>query len=151
MVPLTATLSSSPVISSEIEPLRLAAVRGEVIERGGDEAGDAAFHVDGAAAVKHVARDLAGERRMAPGRLVARRHHVGVAGEHQIGLRGADAGIEISIGAVPGSVKTCAMHGEAGLLQHALQISQRAALLRRHRTAAEQIAGDGDRIGGHRE
>ena len=44
--------------------LRLAAVRGQIIERRRDEAGDAAFHVDGAAAVQHVVRDLAGKRRM---------------------------------------------------------------------------------------
>ena len=42
----------------------LAAIRGEMIERRGDEAGDAAFHIDGAAAVQHVARDFAGKRRM---------------------------------------------------------------------------------------
>src|ERR1700688_3022687 len=41
------------------------------------------------------------------------------------------------------------MHGEPGFRQHALQIGQRAAVLRRHRTAADKIAGDGDGIGGH--
>ena len=64
-VPLTATPSSSPVIKQRNRALvRLAAVGVEIIERRGDEAGDAALHVDGAAAVKHVACDLAGKRRM---------------------------------------------------------------------------------------
>ncbi len=49
-----------------------------------DEAGDAALHVDGAAAVHLAIVDVGGEGRVAPGRLVAGRHHVGVAGEHQV-------------------------------------------------------------------
>ena len=74
---------------------RLAAVGREVVERRGDLAGDRAFHVDRAAAVEHAFVDLARERRMAPARLVARRHHVGMAGEHQMRRGGADARVEI--------------------------------------------------------
>ena len=41
------------------------------------------------------------------------------------------------------------MHGEARRLQRAFEKRQRAAFRRRHRAAAEQIAGEGDGIGGH--
>ena len=50
-VPLTAMPSSSPVIRKEIEPF-FSPVPVEMIEHGGERAGDAALHVDGAAAVK---------------------------------------------------------------------------------------------------
>ena len=58
-----------------------------MIERGGNGAGDAALHVDGATAVKLRPRDFAGKRRMRPGSFLTGRHHVGVAGEHEIGRR----------------------------------------------------------------
>ena len=76
-------------------------MRREIVERRRDLAGDRALHVDGAAAVEHAVGDLARERRMRPVRLVARRHHVGVAGEHQMRRGGADAGVEVldSVGA----------------------------------------------------
>ena len=41
------------------------------------------------------------------------------------------------------------MHGEAGGLQGAFEELERAAFRRRDRAAAQQIAGDGDGIGGH--
>src|SRR5215470_12046680 len=59
--------------------LRLAAIRGKMIEDGRDCAGDAAFHVDGAASVYLAAGNLAGKWRMLPGFLITRRHHVRVA------------------------------------------------------------------------
>src|SRR5262249_47446924 len=43
----------------------------QMIERGGQEAGDAALHVDGAAAIEHAIDDVAGERAVAPRRFVA--------------------------------------------------------------------------------
>ena len=55
-----------------------------MIERGCDRAGDAALHVDRAAAVERVVNDLGCERRSRPCRLVAGRHHVGVAGEDEM-------------------------------------------------------------------
>ena len=92
-MPLTAMPSSSPVIRNEIEPLRRPL--GEIVERRRDGAGDRALHVDRAAAVERVADDLAGERRLRPGGVVAGRHHVGVAGEHEMRRAGADAGVEV--------------------------------------------------------
>ena len=127
----------------------LAAIGREVIEHGGERAGDAALHVHRAAAVKLVAGDLAGKRRMRPGLLVAGRHHVGVAGEHQVRRRRADAGVEIFHVVGARLVKRHAMYGEAGGLQCAFEKRQRAAFRRRHRPAAQQIAGNGDGVGGH--
>ena len=75
--------------------VQFAAVGRKIVEHGGDESGDAALHVDRAAAVEQTVRRLAGERRQRPSRLVARRHHVGMAGEHQVRAAGADARIEI--------------------------------------------------------
>ena len=66
-------------------PLRPAAIGGEMVEHRGDHAGDAAFHVDGAAAIQHAAGEVAGKRRMRPRACLARRHHVGVAGEQRFG------------------------------------------------------------------
>ncbi len=51
--------------------LRLAAVRGEMIERRRDLAGDRALHVDGAAAVQHAVGDVARERRDATSALAS--------------------------------------------------------------------------------
>ena len=129
---------------------RLAAVGAEIIESGRDEAGDAALHVDRAAAVNLVVRDLAAKGRMLPGRLVARRHDVGMTGEHQIGLFAADARIEVFDRRRAGLGKRHAMHRKAGFRQHILQIGERAAFLRRHRAAADKIARNGDGIGRHR-
>ena len=62
--------------------------------------------------------------------------------------RRADAGVEVLDSAVPGSENVIAVHGEAGALEHAFRERQRAAFRRRHRWAAQEIAGDGDGIGG---
>ena len=148
-MPLTAMPSSSPVIRNEIEPLGRAARRGEMVERGGELAGDRALHVDGAAAEQHAAIDVAGERTVRPPRLVAGRHHVGVAGEHEVRPAGADAGIEVLdvVGASFG--KGHALDGEAGTFQPIGEIAERTTFRRRHRRTAQEIAGEGDGIGGH--
>ena len=86
-VPLTAVPSSSPVMRNESEPLRLPWRR--VNERRRD-AGDAALHVDRAAAIEDAVRDLAGKRRMRPARCVARRHHIGMACKDEMRRAGAD-------------------------------------------------------------
>lgn len=129
--------------------LRFAALRAKMIEHGGECAGDAALHVDRAAAIKLTAGDRACERRMLPRFLVARRHHIGMPGEHQIGRGAADAGVEILDVVGAGFVEGHAMHGEAGGLEHAFEIVERAAFIWRDRAAAQQIAGDSNGIGGH--
>ena len=107
-----------------------------------------ALHVDRAAAVQHAVGDVAGERRMRPRLGIAGRHHVGVAGEHQMRRARADAGVEVLDigGARLGEGHP--VHGEARALQQRFEKAQRAAFRRRHRRAAQQIAGDGDGIGG---
>ena len=86
---------------------------------------------------------------MRPGFLVARRHHVGVAREHQVRRGGADARVEIFDVVGAGLAERHAMHGEAGRLQRLFEKRKRAAFRRRHRRAAQQIAGDSGGIGGH--
>ena len=83
----------------------LAAIVGEILQHRGDAAGDAALHVDRAAAVQQAVLHLAGERAMRPGGFVARRHHVGMAGKGDVRRFSADAGIEIVDVGVPGSPK----------------------------------------------
>ncbi len=109
---------------------RLAAIGAEIVERRRDETGDAALHVDGAAAVKLVACDLASKRRVPPGRLIARRHHIGMAGEHQIGFFRADAREQILDRRGAGLGENGAMDGKSRPRQHLLQIGERPALHR---------------------
>jgi hypothetical protein len=66
-----------------------------MVEHGRESAGNAAFHVDGAAPVHLAAGNLAGKWRMLPGLFVARRHDIGVARENQIRRGRADARIEV--------------------------------------------------------
>ena len=60
----------------------------------GDEGGDAALHVAGAAAVEHAVPHHGGEGVVRPAR-VAGRHHVGVAGPAEMRRAGAAAGEEV--------------------------------------------------------
>ena len=83
-VPLIAGPSSSPVMSRLIEPAMSSPLARDEIERRGGEAGDGALHVGGAPSVEHAVRDLGGEGRIGPQALIARRHHVGMAGEAEM-------------------------------------------------------------------
>src|SRR5262249_34439789 len=65
-------------------PVRLAALGRQMIERRCDKTGNAAFHVDSAAAVEALASELATKWRMRPDGLVAGRHDIGMTGEQQI-------------------------------------------------------------------
>src|SRR5262249_56746326 len=58
-------------------------------ERSGDEAGDAALHVDGSPPIERAAVDDAFEGWMQPACLVTGRHHVGMTGEDEVRLAGA--------------------------------------------------------------
>ena len=86
---------------------------------------------------------------MLPRLLVAGRHHVGMAGKHQMRRRRADAGVEILHVVRARFAEGHAVHGEAGRLQRAFEELERTAFRRRDGTAAQQIAGNGDGIGGH--
>src|SRR4030088_1431727 len=83
-VPFTAMLSSSPVIRNEIDPLGLPPRPAGGSRGGGPGQGDRTFHIHRAAAIERAVGDLAGKRRVGPFRLLARRHHVGVAGENEV-------------------------------------------------------------------
>ena len=144
IVPLTEMSSSSPVIRNEIEPFGSAAMGGEIIQHRGDAAGDAALHVDGAAAVQKTVLDVAGERAVGPGALVAGRHHVGVSGKGEVRRRGADAGVEVVDIGGAGFAEGEAMHLEAGGLQNGFEHAERAGVGRGYRGAAQQVAGDGE-------
>src|SRR4029450_324088 len=61
--------------------VRLAAMGSEMVEHRRDAAGNATLHVDGAAAIEKTVLHLARKRTMAPGALISRRHHVGMAGK----------------------------------------------------------------------
>ena len=126
--------------------LHLAVVGREIIERRRHRAGDRALHIDGAAAIERIADDLPGEWRMRPLRFVARRNHVGMAGEDQIGARGADARVEILNRRGAGLLEGHAMDGEAGAPQRRLDQAQRTAFRRRDRAAAQEIASKQHRV-----
>src|SRR5262245_32598930 len=129
--------------------LRRPTVRSEVIERGSERAGDRALHIYRAAAVERAAYDLAGERRVAPFRLVARRNHVGVPGEDEVRARAADTGIEVFHRRRAGLGESDAMDLESRALQHALDQGERAAFGGCYRGAAQEIAGECDRVHGN--
>ncbi len=128
--------------------LRRPTVRGEMIERGGERAGDRALHVHRATAVERAACDLAGERRMAPFRLVARRHDVGVAGEDEMRGGVAEAGVEVLDRRRAGLRESDAMDLESRSLEHALDQAERAAFRGSYRGATQQVAGKGGGVHG---
>jgi len=137
MVPLTEMSSSSPVIRNEIEPL-------PSCRR--DAAGDAALHVDGAAAVEKTVLDVAREGAVGPGALVAGRHHVGMSGEGDVGGSVAEAGVEIVDIGGAGLAEGDAVYGKTGRLQHVFEHAERAGVSRGYRGAAEEILGNGKGI-----
>ena len=122
---------------------------GEVVEDRRDGAGDAALHVYCAAAIELFAGGLTSEWRMLPCCLVARRNHVGMTGEDEVRGRRSDAGVEIFDGVGAGFTECHPMDSEAGGLQCLFQKRKCATFRRSDRRAAKQIAGNGDRIGGH--
>ena len=126
------------------------AVLFDVAGDGGDEAGDAALHVDGAAAEHLPPGNLRAERVMRPGGCIADGHDVRMAGEHQVRSLCADAGIEVlDIGRI-GLRRDHAFHHEAEGLQHGGKRGQRTALGWSHRGAADERGEILDRIGrGH--
>src|SRR5581483_205473 len=126
---------------------RSAAIGLEIVQHGGDAAGDAALHVDRAAAVDKTVLHLAREGTNVPGTLVARGHHVGVAGECDMRGAVADAGIEIVDVGRSGLAEGDAVHREAGGLQKVFEDAERTGISRRYRRAADEIADDRESIG----
>ncbi len=74
----------------------------QVAADGGDEAGDRCLHVAGASPNQAAVADLGSEGVDGPIGDVARRNHVGVAGEAEVRRRLADSGVQIVYGRRPG-------------------------------------------------
>src|ERR1700716_1923414 len=126
--------------------LWLAAMGGKIIEHRSHAAGNPALHIDRATAVEKAVPDLARERAMAPGALVARRHHVGMSGKGEVRRRVADAGIEVVDIGSAGFAEGDTMHLEAGAFQDIFEHAERAGIRRGYRGAADEIAGNGKGI-----
>ena len=127
--------------------LRPASACAEVIEDGGERAGDRPFHVDGAAAVERAIGDFAGKGWMGPFRLLAGRHHVDVAGESEVRACRADPGIKVFDRRGAGLGKGDAMDRKACPFQRAFDEAERTGFRRRHRRAAQEVAGERGGIG----
>src|SRR3954468_6763342 len=123
------------------------AVVAQIIEHGGDAAGDATLHVDGATAIEIAVLHVAGERALAPGGLVTRGHHVGVAGEHDVRRFGPDPRIEVVDICGAGLGEGHAVRLEAGVLEQAFEYTERPGIGRGHGRATDQVAGNGESIG----
>ncbi len=72
-----------------------------------------------------------------------------MAGEHEVRPAAADARIEVLDVVGAGLRERDALDREAGALEPIGEIGQRSAFRRRHRGTAQEIAGEGDGIGGH--
>src|SRR6202042_2717443 len=106
---------------------------GEMFQHGGDTAGDAALHVDGAAAIEQAVLHLAGERAVAPRAFVARRHHGGMAGKANVRTTVADPGIEVFDVRRAGLTEGDAMYRKAGRGEDSFQHAERAGIDRGYR------------------
>ncbi len=145
-VPLTAGPSSSPVMSRLIEPRRQFALAREEAARRGDEGCHGALHVGRASAVELAMGDSRAEGILAPSVARARRHHVGMAGEAEIGTALAEARIEIVHLRRVGRLEGQTMANEAQPLELALEQGQRAALVGRDARAADEGARELDDV-----
>ena len=126
--------------------VELAPARLDVVERGGDEAGDRPLHVGGAPAVQHPAQHVGGKRRMPPQPGIARRHHVGMAGEAEMRRAVADAGIEILDRLAATLVEAELLAHEARGFERLHQHLDGAGIARRHAFAADQALRERDRL-----
>ena len=106
----------------------LAAIVGEILQHRGDAAGDAALHVDRAAAVKETVPHLAGERAERPCGFIAGRHHIGMPGKGDVRGFGPDAGVEIVDIRRAGFAEGHPMHVEAGVFQQAFEDAERTGI-----------------------
>ena len=117
-VPLTASDSSSPVISRLTAP-SVGPPSADEPGHGGDEGGHAALHVGGAAAVEPAVLDLAGERVVPPCLAGAGRHHVDMAGERQMPPALPQLGEQVVDRVGAAALEAQAAAGEAQRLQRA--------------------------------
>ena len=112
-------------------------------QRRGDEGGDAALHVLGAAPVQHALLHHAAEWIVPPSLHRPRGHHIGMAGEEQAGRGRAAAGVEIVDGRRPVRGERHAPAGEAVGGEQILQHVERAGIGWCHGGATQQRSGQG--------
>ncbi len=111
------------------------------------ETGDAALHVDGAASVHFAFGDRGGEGRSAPGGLVADRHHIGVAGEHQMRSFAPDPGVKVLDIGRSGFLRHDPVDLEADRSKHGFKSRKRTSLGGCDGGAANEGSEIGDGIG----
>ncbi len=92
----------------------------------------------------NTALDRPGEGIVAPSRGIARRHHVGVAGEQQARPL-ADAGVQVLDVRRARLGEDRALDAESGFSENPREVGERPALVRRHGGAADQPLGEGER------
>ena len=124
----------------------LAAIVFQIVEHRGDAAGDAALHVDRAAAIEETVLHFARERAERPCGFVTGRHHVGMAGKGDVRRFRADAGVEVVDIGGAGLAEGDAMHLEAGVFQQTFEDAERAGIGRGDRWAADEVAGNGNGV-----
>src|SRR6266568_2314555 len=101
---------------------------GEMVEHRRDAAGNAALHVDRAAAIEKAVLHLARERAMGPRALISRRHYVGMPGKSDMRGSVADACIEVVDIGSAGFAEGDAMHLEAGGAEDLFEHAKRACI-----------------------
>ncbi len=119
---------------------------GEILQHRRDAAGDPALHVDRAAAIEKTVLHVAREGAVAPGGFVARRYHVGVAGERDVRRLRADPGIEIVDIGGPGLAEGDAVDLEAVGFEESFENAERAGVGRRDGRTADQVLRDRESI-----
>ena len=124
----------------DLPPARL-----DIIERRRDEAGDRSLHVGGASSIEHAAEDVCGEGRMPPELRVARRHHVGMAGEAKMRRSFAHSRVEILDPLVPFAEAQMLAH-EARRLERLNEHLDCARIARGHALAADQALRERHRL-----
>jgi hypothetical protein len=103
------------------------------LQDGCDAAGDAALHVDRAAAIEKTVLHLAGERAERPRGFIAGRHHVGMAGKGDVRRFSPDAGVEVVDIGGAGFGEGHAVAGEAGCGERLFKHPQGAGVGRGYR------------------
>ena len=132
--------SSSPVISSEIDPAGGPWSRDEACS-GHGEGGDGGLHVGGAAAIEDAALDLGAEGIGGPAGRIAHRHDIRMACETEIGLRRSEARIE-----VVDALEMMAPGAEAQRIQCVRQQILRPVMAGIHRRLADQRLRERHRV-----
>ena len=113
---------------------------------GSDEGGDGPLHVARPPPVEDAVLHVRSEGIAGPDRTLARRHHVSMAGEAEVGPALAPLGVKIVDRRSSPLLEGQAVAGEAERLERALQHVEGAAVFRCHALAADQRAGKRQRM-----